>query len=113
MRRCRFFQHKIDECYLFDLGSIGPKFTWWWPKFNNGARIYERLDRAMSNDKWRLKYPSAVVKTLTRVNFSDHHPLLVCFKGVNLISKERPFRFERQIGVTKLFFSMNSKVQVS
>ncbi|WJX13116.1 hypothetical protein P8452_03545 [Trifolium repens] len=93
-RRCRVFRDRADSCKLFDLGVVGSKFTWRGPIYNHGARILERLDRAFSNDIWRLTYPNAVVKTLPRVMFSDHHPLLISLDNTYNDVMERPFRFE-------------------
>jgi hypothetical protein len=72
-RRCDNFLTRMNQCRLMDCGAIGPKYTWRGPTFHDGERIFERLDRALSNDEWRLGFPNAVVKVLPRVNFSDHH----------------------------------------
>lgn len=42
--------------------------------------MYERLDRALCNDNWRIQFSDAQVKVLTRVEFSDHHHVLVSLK---------------------------------
>lgn len=43
--------------------------------------MFERLDRASNNDLWRLLFPGAVVKVLPRLEFSDHHPILIALHG--------------------------------
>jgi hypothetical protein len=41
-----------------------------------------------------LEFPEAYVKTLPRLDFSDHHPIIICPAG-NVIKKSaRLFRFE-------------------
>jgi hypothetical protein len=93
-RKCAIFRDRIDACNLLDLGATGPKFTWRGPIFHGGQRIYERLDRALCNDQWRLKFPDAFVKVLTRLDFSDHHPILISPIQVPHLTAERQFRFE-------------------
>lgn len=92
--KARRFADRIDQCHLLDLGSIGSKFTWRGPRFN-GVHVLKRLDRALCNEVWRLTFPEAVVKTLPRVDFSDHHPILILPYGVIGHFRNKPFRFER------------------
>ncbi|XP_058774823.1 uncharacterized protein LOC131649095 [Vicia villosa] len=94
MSRCTRFRDRLSICKLNDLESRGPKFTWRGPIFHGGQRIYEKLDRAVSNDKWRLLFPEAFVKDLLRVEFSDHHPILITLKEDKHGNYVRPFRFE-------------------
>lgn len=57
------FAKRINNCNLIDLGSVNPRLTW----TNNRRRLantMERLDRAMSNDKWRALFPEGTVRTL-------------------------------------------------
>ncbi|CAJ2645466.1 unnamed protein product [Trifolium pratense] len=93
-RRCRLFQERVNDCKLLDLGAVGSKFTWRGPIYEDGVHIFERLDRALCNDGWRVQFPNAIVRTLPRVDFSDHHPLLVLLDDMISINNERPFRFE-------------------
>ncbi|XP_058774782.1 uncharacterized protein LOC131649052 [Vicia villosa] len=76
-RRCDLFKDRIDACNLLDLDSVGHRFTWKGPIFHGGGRIYERLDRVLSNDNWRLQFPQGFVKVFPRVDFSDHHPIVL------------------------------------
>ncbi|MCH80961.1 hypothetical protein A2U01_0001739, partial [Trifolium medium] len=87
IRRCNKFRERISACNLLDLGAMGPKFTWRGPIYHGGQRIYERLDRALCNEKWRLSFPDGYVKVLTRVSFSDHHPILIDPMGASFIRK--------------------------
>ncbi|MCH86446.1 hypothetical protein A2U01_0007303, partial [Trifolium medium] len=94
LRRCNNFRERINACNLMDLGSVGAKFTWRGPIYHGGQRIYERLDRALSNDKWRIQFPDGFVKVLPRVDFSDHHPLLIETIGTKNNAAPKQFRFE-------------------
>jgi hypothetical protein len=94
-RRCNIFLDNINACNLIDLGAVGLKFTWKGPLFNGHERIFERLDRALGNDEWRLLFPEAVVKVLPRIDFSDHHPIMVLLNGVQPMAKRNKFRFEK------------------
>jgi hypothetical protein len=94
LRKCNLFRDRINNCQLLDLGAIGSKFTWRGPIYNNGCRIYERLDRALCNSNWRLRFPEAIVRVLMRVEFSDHHPLLICPYGSGVHNHAYSFKFE-------------------
>ncbi|XP_061369207.1 uncharacterized protein LOC133312080 [Gastrolobium bilobum] len=48
----RDFQNCLDECNLVDIGFKGPKFT------RKRGRLYERLDRACSNERWNTCFPN-------------------------------------------------------
>jgi hypothetical protein len=76
------------------VNTLGHKYTWRGPLYHGGQRIFERLDRALCNDKWRLDFPDGVVKVLTRLNFSDHHPLLITPMNAPHPVAPRQFRFE-------------------
>ncbi|KAI7983884.1 hypothetical protein LOK49_LG15G02525 [Camellia lanceoleosa] len=70
--RTRRFTERINNCNLIDLESVRPLLTW----TNNRqglANTMERLNRAMSNDQWRV---FLTVRTLPRTYF-DHSPLVV------------------------------------
>ncbi|GAU31324.1 hypothetical protein TSUD_315340 [Trifolium subterraneum] len=59
-RRCKNFKDRINACHLLDLGFIDPKYTWRGPIYQNGQRIYEKLDRALSNDVWENGVPDCL-----------------------------------------------------
>ncbi|KAI7983560.1 hypothetical protein LOK49_LG15G02517 [Camellia lanceoleosa] len=74
--RTRRFTERINNCNLIDLESVRPLLTW----TNNRqglANTMERLNRAMSNDQWRV---FLTVRTLPRTYF-DHSPLVVHTQG--------------------------------
>ncbi|KAI5405563.1 hypothetical protein KIW84_052374 [Lathyrus oleraceus] len=85
---------KINCCNPMDLGLIGYKYNWRGPISHGGLRIYERLDRMLSNDQWRLQFPDAQVKVLTRLDFSDHLPLLVSLTDNTSRNFPNYFKFE-------------------
>ncbi|KAH7845104.1 hypothetical protein Vadar_021447 [Vaccinium darrowii] len=89
----RDFRAFISESQLIDMGYVGYPFTW-----NNKRQgrnnIRERLDRALINSSWRLKYPTGVLHHLRPMG-SDHCPILVDSDGG--ISKPRQrFVFDRR-----------------
>jgi exonuclease III len=94
-RKCNIFLDNINACKLMDVGAVGSRFTWRGPLYNGHMRIFERLDRALCNDEWRLMFPNAVVKVLPRIQFSDHHSIMVHLGGIQQIFGNRKFRFER------------------
>jgi hypothetical protein len=94
LRKCNKFRERISACSLLDMGAMGSKFTWRGPMFHGGQRIYERLDRALCNEKWRINFPDGSVKVLTRVAFSDHHPILITPMDATYVRAPRQFKFE-------------------
>lgn len=71
------FRNNIEECKLHDLGTSGPKFTWRGFVFQGGQCIYDRLDRALSDKERIFMFPEAHIKVLARVEFYDHHPIMI------------------------------------
>ena len=72
---------------LHDLGFKGPKFTW------ARGSVYERLDRAISNELWFQRYPKNSIVHLPKLN-SIHRPILVLFsRGTWRNGGIKPFRF--------------------
>jgi hypothetical protein len=86
IRKCNTFVERINACKLIDLGFEGTKFTWRGPIFRGGGRIFERLDRALSNDTWRLEFPMPwlrrfrVLISLITIPFSFVHLELIIIK---------------------------------
>lgn len=87
------FRRLVDENDLMDMGYIGYPFTW-----NNHrawkANIQERLDRGLSNTRWRLLFPQATIHHLLAFR-SDHKPLIL-HSVPNPPSQPKPFRFEEK-----------------
>ncbi|KAI5420514.1 hypothetical protein KIW84_044349 [Lathyrus oleraceus] len=61
---------------------------------HGGLRVYERLDKDLSNEEWRLRFPDAQVCVLTKIDYPDHHPILVSFKDNHRKSMIKGFKFE-------------------
>lgn len=93
-KKCALFQDRLNACKLLDLGSTSHKFTWRGVIGHGGLRVYERLDMALSNDEWRLQYPDAQVRVLTRIDYSDHHHILVSLKDNIIRDMIKVFKFE-------------------
>ncbi|KAA3469259.1 LINE-1 reverse transcriptase isogeny [Gossypium australe] len=71
---------------IWDLGYIGPTYTW------QRGNTSERLDRALANDTWISTFPHALVYHLPRIK-SDHRPIFLKTKPTFNASRGRPFRF--------------------
>ncbi|XP_021844938.1 uncharacterized protein [Spinacia oleracea] len=85
-----FLNWKID-CSLLDIPSHGATFTWTNNR-DNGAAIYEKLDRGYCNSAWRTSFPNAVMWNFP-ILLSDHGPILLdCNPNPN--KRRRPYRFE-------------------
>lgn len=93
-RKCNTFRDNMDMCKLSDLAANGPRYTWRCPIYHGGQRIHERLDRAIANEGWRLMFTDAQVKVFSRVDFSDHHPIMIALSSSNHERIPKPFRFE-------------------
>lgn len=61
--KCDIFIDNINTCDIWVvLGAVSADFTWLGPLFNGRYRIFERLDRALCNDYWRLGFADAMVR---------------------------------------------------
>lgn len=56
--------------------------------------MYERLDSALSNEEQKLQYPNAQVRVLTRLDYSDNHPILISIKDRTRRVMIKAFKFE-------------------
>lgn len=77
IRKCNNFRDRIDSCCLMDLGNQGHKFSWKGPCTRGYMRVFEHLDRAVCNNNWRTMHGEAIITTLTRIDFSNHDPILL------------------------------------
>ena len=92
LRRCTRFRHWIENTGLIDLGFAGPKFTWTRGS-NRETRKEARLDRALCNMEWRIRFQRGAVQHLVKA-CSDHSPLLIATDGfAPAVSSNRPFWF--------------------
>jgi hypothetical protein len=69
------FRSTLEICGLADLGYKGSRFTWNNCRSDNGF-IKERLDRALANKEWCLKYQGVEILILAERS-SDHKPILL------------------------------------
>ena len=83
----------INDCNFIDLGFNGPWYTW------QRNRLKERLDRALSNLDWRIKFAHASVTHLNKLK-SDHSPLLL-----SLLENSAPNRRRRPFRMLASWFS--------
>ena len=91
--RANLFNERIHQCQLSELDMQGGRFTWKGPESAGYEPLYEKLDRVLRSVDWRLKFPEANARILTRV-FSDHHPILIAFRNKALDREKRPFCFK-------------------
>lgn len=65
----------MDNCNLLDMGFSGDPYTW----VRGNTR--KRLDRALSNLEWRLRFTESTITHLPKLK-SDHAPLLMNFGNI-------------------------------
>ncbi|XP_061376477.1 uncharacterized protein LOC133318493, partial [Gastrolobium bilobum] len=90
--KCNRFASLLTDLKMIDLNSSGSRFTWRGSRFLNMDRVFKRLDRACSNDLWRVTFEEGHVRALPRLN-SDHNPFLISLSSSKDEWKDRPFRF--------------------
>ncbi|XP_070045868.1 uncharacterized protein [Nicotiana tomentosiformis] len=92
------FRELLDDTSMAELKIVGRKFTW----TNN--HIYSRIDRALVNAEWLLKFPQLNIQIMDP-HFSDHSPLCL---NVEVKSKMKPipFRFFNYVAEHKEFLTV-------
>ncbi|KAI9099114.1 hypothetical protein K1719_024881 [Acacia pycnantha] len=60
--RLQWFQNRINDAELIDLGSCGPNMTWRGPRLEGGSRIYEHLDRGLVNSHFLQAMPESFIQ---------------------------------------------------
>lgn len=104
--KCNKFRYRIKKYELLDIGVIWSRYMWKGPIYTRVQHIYEHLDMAVCNDSWRLQFPDGFVKVLFRLDFSDHHHLLICLHG-NVRRVNNPcFRLESAWIAEDLYHNM-------
>ena len=71
----------MEVCELDDLGFSGDVFTWRNKQTIGNTHIRERLDRAVANERWRMKFPFMHVKNGVPYH-SDHRPIVLSTKMI-------------------------------
>ncbi|XP_074318689.1 uncharacterized protein LOC141655512 [Silene latifolia] len=76
---------------LLDIPFKGPKYTWCNNR-DNGARIYERLDKGYGSQDWYDIFSNTAILHLP-IQISDHAPIII---DTNLIMENgrRPYKIE-------------------
>ncbi|XP_072086976.1 uncharacterized protein [Arachis hypogaea] len=93
LARAEQFVETLEDCGMFDMGTIGRRFTWYM-KVKGGVQVAKKLDRVVINQDWRLIFPEAYTEVLVRLH-SDHCPLFTRCKMAKRATKgHRPFRFQ-------------------
>ena len=70
------FKGSLEVCELDDIGFSGDIFTWRNKQTTGNTHIRERLDRAVANARWRMKFPLMHVKNGDPYH-SDHRPVVL------------------------------------
>lgn len=92
-RRSRLFNDWIDDMQLVEVEFAGAAHTWA-RGLTPETRHSGRLDRALCNGDWSMRFDKAKVKHLPALQ-SDHCPILVSPNGFTpLKSLNRPFKFQ-------------------
>lgn len=92
-RRMTRFNSWVEDMQLLEVEFAGASHTW--ARGNSTeTRCSARLDRALCNSEWGLRFSNAKVKHLPAV-VSDHCPIFISPNGfVPLQAINRPFRFQ-------------------
>ena len=88
----QLFGDTIDECGFLDMGFKGTLFTWK-KKISNGQTTWERLDRSLANNEWLIQFGGSIVHHLN-CSTSDHSPLWILPKNLEVVNPDKPFHFE-------------------
>ncbi|XP_021775573.1 uncharacterized protein LOC110739421 [Chenopodium quinoa] len=92
-RRSARFNEWVEDMGLLEVEFSGASHTWFRGK-NVDTWQSARLDRAICNSDWSLRFPNASVKHLPAIQ-SDHTPILIAPNGFAPIADiNRPFRFQ-------------------
>ncbi|CAN0888737.1 Transposon TX1 uncharacterized 149 kDa protein [Linum grandiflorum] len=86
------FRMAVAECNLVDVTLDGYPFTWSRAK-GKAHGVESRLDRAMVNPEWILKYPGGTLRNVI-APVSDHSPILLDSAPQRREHRVWHFRFE-------------------
>ncbi|XP_021748569.1 uncharacterized protein LOC110714370 [Chenopodium quinoa] len=92
-RRSEKFNAWIEDMDLLEVEFSGAAHTWA-RGLNPETRRSGRLDRALCNEHWALRFEKASMKHISAV-YSDHCPIFISPNGfAPLQSLHRPFKFQ-------------------
>jgi len=78
----QLFREVMDKCGFIDLGFVGSQFTWQ-KHFTDGHSIWKRLDKALANNEWMLRFVDSRVHHLSAIS-SNYNPLWIMPKSLEL-----------------------------
>lgn len=78
----QLLREAVDECGFIDLGFVGSQFTWQ-KHFTDGHLIWERLNKALANNEWMLRFANSRVHHLSVIS-SNHSHLWIMPKSLEL-----------------------------
>ncbi|KAI9074629.1 hypothetical protein K1719_043470 [Acacia pycnantha] len=64
LKRIQWFNDRLSECGLSDLGFKGLKYTWKGPRTTGFAKLFERLDHGLANVDFLAALNSAYIKNI-------------------------------------------------
>ncbi|MCH80000.1 hypothetical protein A2U01_0000762, partial [Trifolium medium] len=86
---CNGFRNAVSDCDLTDIHLEGYPYTWVKSRGTTSV-IEERLDRAMANSAWLMKYPNVRLLNLL-TSHSDHSPILL--QNSPMVTNVRTYSF--------------------
>ncbi|GAU34899.1 hypothetical protein TSUD_144300 [Trifolium subterraneum] len=89
---CNGFKTAVGDCDFTDIHLEGYPYTWIKSRGSSNV-IEERLDRAMANSMWLMKYPDVRLLNLL-ASHSDHSPILLQSSPMVRNGTTYTFRFE-------------------
>ncbi|XP_021717952.1 uncharacterized protein LOC110685739 [Chenopodium quinoa] len=92
-RRSARFNEWVEDMNLLEVKFSGPGHTWSHGTFVD-TRTSARLDRALCNGEWSLRFANAAAKNLPAIQ-SDHCPIIISPNGFAPISSiNKSFKFQ-------------------
>lgn len=104
LTRCTDFNEWLFREGLIDLGYTGTQFTWM-RGTNPSTFKATRLDRALGNVEWKLRFPDTLVEHLPMI-CSDHTPLLINTSPSSESIKSKAFMFNMAWVTDPSFFAV-------
>ena len=90
------FKGVLEECELHDLGFVGDVFTWRNKQDQGCSHTRERLDRAVANADWRMRFTLVQVRNGDPFH-SDHRSVIINTEPRQRqsgVGRNSPFHFE-------------------